>query len=99
MISTLSAFRAAVASGLVPTPARCLGVELGEVGERPAGEEVTLHEPDEPLDLPLRVRVPRQQQPHLEPDARHDRGVLGIPDGPTAGVAPVDHAGHVLPLL
>lgn len=59
-------------------------------------QAVALHEPDEPLDLPLRVRVPRPAQPRLEPDARHERGVLGVPDGPAVGVAPVDHAGHVV---
>lgn len=59
-------------------------------------QAVALHETDEPLDLPLRVRVPRPVQPRLEPDARHERGVLGVSDGPAVGVVPVDHAGHVV---
>lgn len=48
------------------------------------------------LDLPLRVRVPLPARPRPESHERHERGVLGIPDGPAVGVAPFDHAGHVV---
>ena len=58
--------------------------------------KLPLHEPDQSLDLALRERVPGLAQLRLEPDARHERGVVGLPYGPAVDVAPQHHRLHVV---
>lgn len=77
-------------------PCQRLGVELRDVLERPACEEVALDELHEPLHLALREGVARLAQPGLEAHALHERGVVGLPYGPSLGIAARDDALHVV---
>lgn len=83
-------------AGLGGAPRERLLVEAGYVGEIPAGQEVLLHEADQPLHLALRVGVARLAEPRLEADAAHEGVVVGLPDGAPVSVPPGDDAPHVV---
>ena len=85
-----------VPARLSVAPQQRVLVEPREVAEPVSGEHVALHVPDEPLDLALRVRVTRLAQAGLEPDAVHERRVLGVPHGAPPRVAPGHDRPHVV---
>lgn len=66
--------------GLRRAPLERPGVEVGDVGEGPPGDEVALREPDEPLGLALGVGAVGLAQPRLEPHAPHERLYLVTSD-------------------
>ena len=70
-------------------PAVVLGLEVGQVGERPQREEARLEVLDRPLDLALGRRPSRSQDDRLEPERAEQRLHLGMEPRP-ATLAPRD---------
>ncbi len=88
--------RPAPAPGLPGAPLERLGVQVGGAVELPPRQEVALNEPDQPLDLALGERVPGLAQLRLEPDVRHERGIVGLPHRAAVRIAPEHHRLHVV---
>lgn len=86
-----------VVYGVLPVaPVEPLLVEVGDVKELSPGEEVVLHEADQPLHLALGERVVGLAEPRLEACRRHERLVLVVPQRAAVRVPSGDDGLHVV---